>query len=390
MKILIFSQYYYPEQFQINEIAPELVRRGHEVTVVTGLPNYPSGVIAEEYRDFKDEYETIDGVKVIRCPIRPRKKGLFNLFLNYMSYQRLASKKVKTLGGDYDAVFSYQLSPITQAKPAMRYAKRYGKRFVLYCLDLYPLSGSVHYKKVPFMYEYVHRISKRIYNSADTVAVTSKTFLSYLNEVNDVPMERMVYLPQHADASMAESDLTAEDNGVVDFLFAGNIGRGPRLETLVKAVDLLRNEKGFKIHIVGDGSYLETLKALVSERGLDEWFTFHGYHKRDEMPEYYKMADVLYISLRRGNFTLPGKFQMYLSTGKPIVGAIDGAACEIIDELGCGAYAPAEDAAALAEVMRPYIRGTAPKVDSAAVKRFFMENYTIDTFTTRLETILKG
>lgn len=390
MKILIFSQYYYPEQFQINEIAPELVRRGHEVTVVTGLPNYPSGVIAEEYRDFRDDYEMIDGVKVIRCRIRPRKKGLFNLFLNYMSYQRLASKTVKTLGGDYDVVFSYQLSPITQAVPALKYKKTYGARFVLYCLDLYPLSGSGQYKKVPFMYEYVHRLSKRIYNGADTVAVTSKTFLSYLKEVNGVPADKMEYLPQHADASMAQTDLSTVDNGVVDFLFAGNVGRGPRLDILVKAVALLRDETNFTVHIVGDGSYLEELKALVAEYALEDRFTFHGYHKRDEMPDYYKLADVLYISLRPGNLTLPGKFQMYLSTGKPIVGAIDGAACAIIDELKCGAYAPAGDAAALAEVMRPYIRGTAPKVDSAAVKRFFMENYTLDKFVDHLEVILRG
>lgn len=388
MKILIFSQYYYPEQFQINEIAPELVRRGHEVTVVTGLPNYPSGVIEESYRNFKDEYEMIEGVKVIRCPIRPRKKGLFNLFLNYMSYQHLASKKIKSLG-EYDVVFSYQLSPITQAKPAMKYAKKYGKKFVLYCLDLYPLSGGHFYKKIPFMYEYVHSLSKKIYNSADTVAVTSETFVGYLHEVNDVPMEKMVYLPQHADASMAEVDLTTVDNGVVDIMFAGNIGKGPKLETLVKAVDLLREEKGFKVHIVGTGSYLETIKALVAEYRLDDLFVFHGYHKRDEMPDFYRMADILYISLRKGNITLPGKFQSYISTGKPIVGAIDGAACKIIDELQCGAYAPAEDAEALAEVLKPYIRGEAPKVDSEALKRFFMENYTLERHVDRLEELLK-
>ena len=389
MKVLIFSQYYYPEQFQINEIAPALVKRGHEVTVVTGLPNYPSGVIEPAYQNFKDEYEMIDGVKVIRCPIRPRKKGFFNLFLNYMSYQRLASKKIKSLG-EYDVVYCYQMSPITQAKPAMKYSKKYGKRFVLYCLDLYPLSGSGYYKKIPFMYQYVHAMSKRIYHSADIVAVTSEPFADYLHEVNQIPYERMRYLPQHADDSMAKEDLTGEDNGVVDFLFAGNIGRGPRLETLVHAVDLLREETGFKVHIVGTGSYLEDMKALVSEKELNAYFEFHGYHKRDEMPAFYKMADVLYISLRKGNITLPGKFQMYLSTGKPIVGAIDGAACKLIDELQCGAYAPADDAEALARVMRPYIRGEAPAVDSEAIKRFFMENYTLEKHIDQLEQLLKN
>lgn len=387
MKILIFSQYYYPEQFQINEIAPELVRRGHEVTVVTGLPNYPSGEIDERYLNFKDEFEVIDGVKVIRCPIRPRKKGLFNLFLNYMSYMRLASKKVKKLE-EYDVVFSYQLSPITQVKPALKYKKKFDKKLIIYCLDLYPLSGSVHYKKIPFMYSYVHATSKKLYNSADIIAVSSETFIPYLNEVNQVVTNKMVYLPQHADSAMIDMDLRSEDNGVVDFMFAGNIGRGPRLETLVKAVDLLRDESNFKVHIVGDGSYLETLKNKVKESSLEDYFVFHGYHKRSEMPAFYKLADVLYISLRKGNFTLPAKFQTYLSTGKPIVGAIDGAACKIMDELHCGTYAPAENAQALAGVMRTYIQGTAPKVDERKIKEYFRQNYTLQRYVDKLEELL--
>lgn len=118
MKILIVSQYYYPEQFQINEIAPELVRRGHEVTVVCGLPNYPKGKIFEGYgsedarRKMEDEYFQKTGVKVIHCKSVPRGPNPIQLIRNYYSFVKESKKIIRTLPGVFDVVFGYQLSPL--------------------------------------------------------------------------------------------------------------------------------------------------------------------------------------------------------------------------------------------------------------------------------------
>ena len=115
MKILVFCQYYYPEQFLITDIAEELVKRGHDVTVLTGLPNYPSGVIDQEYRNGKRREEVINGVRVIRCPIIPRGRSKLQLLLNYVSYMILAAKKSRRLKEPFDIVFLYQMTPNTQA-----------------------------------------------------------------------------------------------------------------------------------------------------------------------------------------------------------------------------------------------------------------------------------
>ncbi len=388
MNVLVFSQYYYPEQFLINDVCETLVENGHKVTVITGMPNYPYGKIYSDYINFIGDREIINGVEVIRCNVRPRKNGIINLLLNYYSYMNKASRKVKSISSDYDVVFNYQLSPLTQAIPAILYKKKNKKGLVIYCLDVYPRSGSDYTKRIPFTYSCIKYLSKKIYNAADKVAVSSEPFIPYLHDEVGIPNEKLTYIPQHSDASLLNADLSSEDNGIVDFMFAGNVGKGQRLDILADAVKLLENEKDFLVHIVGDGSYLYDLKHKVNAFGINDLFRFHGYHKRSEMIPFYKMADVLYISLRKENLTLPGKFQTYLSAGKPIIGAIDGAACKIIDELQCGLYAPAEDTQALAAVMKRYINHTAPTVDSEKMKAYFIDNFTLLKFTDQLLKLL--
>ena len=141
MKILIVSQYYFPEQFQINDIAPELVRRGHEVTVLCGLPNYPQGRIYPGYADVSKRDEVIDGVRVIRSRQVPRGRNPLSLALNYWSFARNARKIVRELPADFDVVIGYQLSPVTSMLPALDYAKRHGTPLLMYCLDLWPVSA---------------------------------------------------------------------------------------------------------------------------------------------------------------------------------------------------------------------------------------------------------
>lgn len=152
MKILIVSQYYYPEQFQINEIAPELVRRGHEVTVLCGVPNYPKGEIFDGYDNPEKMEEVLDGVKVIRCKQVPRGHNPIQLVRNYISFVRESKKMVKKLPSDFDVVLGYQLSPITSMIAANEYKKMHGTPVVYYVLDLWPVSaeGMLKSKKIRF------------------------------------------------------------------------------------------------------------------------------------------------------------------------------------------------------------------------------------------------
>ncbi len=393
MKILIISQYYYPEQFQINEIAPELVKRGNEVTVLCGLPNYPQGKIFPGYEDKSRWEEVIDGVRVIRCKQKPRGNNPLSLIMNYWSFQKNAKQKVKELDGDYDVVMGYQLSPVTSMLPALTYKRLHGTPLLMYCLDLWPVSGQSHLPvKNGLIYKWLARLSRKIYKGFDKILVTSQPFTTYLHEVNGVEKERMGYLPQHADTSMLDMNLTAEDNGIADFVFAGNLGTGATLEVIVEAARILGSRKDYKVHFVGNGSKRNVLEQKVAEYGLQENVIFHGNQKRADMPAFYKMADALLITLRGNNAvgdTMPGKLQMYMTTGKPIFGAINGAANEVILEAKCGCCVGAGDYQGLATLMLDYIERSKNYAECGKnAREYFVKNFTLEKYMDCLEAEL--
>lgn len=392
MRILIVSQYYYPEQFQINEIAPELVKRGHSVTVLTGLPNYPVGDIYPGYEDRAGTEETINGVRVIRTSIVPRKKGKLNLIKNYLSFVKNGSKTAKRLSDCFDIVFCYELSPVTQALPAICVAKRQRIPFLLYCLDIWPESASAHVNS-GFFYAAIRMISKYVYKKCDHIAVTSRPFIDYLSSVHGINKNNMSYLPQHGDDSMIDMDLKSEDNGITDFMYAGNLGMGQRVDVIIRAAAQIKEKDDFIVHIVGDGSMREELEKLASELCVKDKVIFYGNQNRTKMPSFYKLADALLITLRGDNAvgnTMPGKLQTYMSTGKPIIGAINGAANETISEAKCGACVSAGDYEGLAHLMLDFIQNSVKYKDCGVNARsYFKEHFTLNKYCNNLESLLE-
>ena len=401
MKILIISQYYFPEQFQINEIAPELVKRGHDVTVLCGIPNYPKGVVFDGYeneekvKDREREYFEKTGVRVIHVEQVPRGKNPISLIRNYISFARNGRKSVRILEKDFDAVLGYQLSPITSMYAALEYKKQTGAPVMYYTLDLWPVSAEamLKSKKNP-AFLWVKRISRKLYLGADRVVVTSRPFIDYLQKEIGYPVERMSYLPQHANMGMIDDDLSAEDNGVADFMFAGNLGKGQRLDVIIKAAKILGNRKDYMIHLVGDGRMRGELENMVKEYGLQDNVIFYGNQKREDMPRFYKMADALLITLRGNNEvgdTMPGKLQMYMTTGKPIFGAINGAAYEVIKEARCGSCVKAGDYAGLAKLMKLYIEHPSDFEQCGQnARNYFKKHFTLDIYMDGLEKELES
>lgn len=407
MKILIVSQYYFPEQFQINEIASELVKRGHEVTVLCGVPNYPKGVVFDGYESKEGivsrerEYLEQTGVKVVHCNQIPRGHNSLQLFMNYFSFVHNSKKVVRTLPKDFDVVLGYQLSPITSMYAALEYKKLTGVPVVYYTLDLWPVSaeGILKSKKNPLILP-INKMSRELYLGADRILVTSRPFIDYLYRVNGVPIERMAYLPQHASLDMLETDLSKKkledkENSErrADFMFAGNLGKGQRVDVVIKAAAELGACKDYHIHIVGDGRMRKELEAMVVNYGLNKNFTFYGNQKREDMPRFYKMADVLLITLRGNNEvgnTIPGKLQMYMTTGKTIMGAINGGAQEVIKEAQCGSCVAAGDYEGLARLMKSYIdRPHDFKKSGENAKKYFLEHFTLDHYMDALEKELQ-
>ena len=395
MKILIVSQYYYPEQFQINEIAPALVTRGHEVTVLTGLPNYPKGEIYDDYRNGEHRDEIIEGVHVIRCRLHPRKHGPLHLLMNYISFSQNACKTVRKLEENYDIVFSYQLSPITMVKPAIVYAKKHRVPLLLYCLDIWLESAQAHVKSDKgLIYRMITALSKKYYGACDHIAVTSHPFIEYLHDKNEIPTAKMSYIPQHADASYLDMNLQSEDNGIIDFMYAGNMGKGQVLDVIVRAVAELKDFNNFVVHMVGDGSKKNEVEALAERLGVKDKFIFYGNQKRENMPSFYQKADALLLTLRGNNFvgnTMPGKLQVYMTVGKPIFGAINGAANEVITESHCGKCVAASDYRGLAQMMRDFIEHPDAYVSCGdKAKAYFSENFTLTKYMDELEDQMKA
>ena len=401
MKILIVTQYYYPEQFQINDIAPELVKRGHEVTVLCGVPNYPKGVVFKSYKTREErelaekEYFEKTGVKVLHVEQVPRGNNPFSLLLNYISFARNSKKAVRKFNKDFDVVLGYQLSPISSMCAALEYKKLTGTPVIYYTLDIWPVSaeGMLKSKKNPLMWP-VKRMSRKLYQGADKILVTSRPFIDYLKRVNGVEMGRLAYLPQHADSKMLEMDMKAEDNAVADFLFAGNIGKGQRADVIVDAAKILGRRGDYRIHMVGDGRMREELERKVKDEGLTDNVVFYGNQKREDMPRFYKIADALLITLRGNNEvgdTMPGKLQMYMTTGKPIFGAINGAANEVIKEARCGSCVKAGDYEGLAKLMKLYIEHPSDFEQCGRnAREYFKTHFTLDIYMDGLEKELES
>lgn len=391
MKILVVCQYYKPEPFRVSDICETLAAQGHAVTVVTGTPNYPEGAIYPGYEGTAHRDEIVNGVRVHRCPIHPRKRGALHRFWNYYSFVFASKRYLSRLEEDFDVVLVNQLSPVMMAEGALQWAKRHGKKTVLYCLDLWPESltaGGVCPGSL--IYRVFWHISRRIYRQANAIAVTSQGFEDYFRTTLKLPDAKLVYLPQYAEELFDRLPDALPHPGVFNAVFAGNIGEMQSVETIIEAVRKLSGRLGIQFHIVGDGVRLDTCRRLAE--GLPN-VTFYGRRDVSEMPGFYAMADVMLVTLRSDptlSLTLPGKVQSYLAAGKPVVGAINGETAAVVADANCGVCVAAEDAAALAEALAS-LADTPERLRTYGenARRYYEAHFRREVFFEKLTDVLK-
>ncbi len=389
MKILVVCQRYYPEKFQITDICEQLVKDGHVVTVLTGLPNYPTGIIPTEYKNGKNRLEYINGVKVIRSFEIGRKKGTFGLARNYISYCVSATIKSFFMKEEYDLVFVYQLSPILMGYPGMIYAKKKRKPLLLYCCDIWPESVKVLLKsETSLVFRIIKRISTSIYQSADKIIIQSKGFADYFESLHKISRNKIKYIPQFSESSYLEENFKLE-NGIVDFVFLGNIGIAQDIETILKAIEINKDILGYKMHFVGEGSYLDEAKQIVKQKKLEDKVIFYGRRSFEEMPQFYKLADVCLVTLKADSLismTLPSKVQGYMAAGKPILAALNGTAKQIIEEAQCGLCVNTSNAVELAQAMRKMIDSQFMfEQYGKNARNYYRKNFTKELFMESLE-----
>lgn len=255
MNILIVSQFYFPEPFQkIKDLAECLVQKGYKVTVLTGVPNYPTGYIYQDYLNGKKRSEVINGVEIVRATLIPRRRTKVGLALNYFSWATTASIKVLSFRKKFDLVMCYQTSPVLMLLPAWLAKLKNRCQLFCYVLDLWPVSMLTLLKsETDPLYMLMKRVSRFLYKKCDLLAVTSKPFITYLCETHGLNAAKIHYLPQHGNDAYLSEDFNSVEKSRKHFLFAGNMGRAQDLDTILKAVFLLK-DRDFVIDFVGTGS----------------------------------------------------------------------------------------------------------------------------------------
>lgn len=381
MKLLFVCQHYYPERIDFSDVCKKLVKEGNDVTVLTGLPNYrmEKNRVPKKYKHGRNRTEKKDGVKIIRCTEFSRRNNLISRLLNYASFYFSSLRIIKKLDKDFDRIICYQYSPITMASCAVKYAKKNHCPLITYCFDLWPESVKTYNisEKNP-IYKIANSLSKNVYNNSNKIIVTSRPFIEYFVTVHQIPKEKLFYLPQYSQDYSKDMRAVKKD-GKIHLLYAGNIGKVQNVKCIIEAVELIKTKKDYIVDIVGDGSECLGLINLVNRKNLEKRIVFHGEKPKEDLSHFYSLADALLLTMKDdGTYvskTLPLKLQSYMSTGKPILASINGAARDIINEYKCGYCVNAGDTKAFATIIENFI-DKQPKIKYQIDYNFLFEkNY---------------
>lgn len=358
-KILFVCQYFYPETFRGNDIAFHLAEEGHDVHVVTGIPNYPKGKFFPGYGVFKKRHEVINGVRVTHLPIVPR--GVDNkimLMLNYFSFLIVGCLYMlwHAVFHKYDMVFCQQLSPVMMSMPAVMYKKIRKVLLYTWVLDLWPESltaaGGINNKHVLSFFDW---FVKKEYKHSDKILTSSRSFDQSILAYGDYK-DKIVYFPQWGDGvsnSPAEFDLPKIPEGFV-VMFAGAVGEAHGMECNLQAALLTKENKDIHWVIVGDGRKLGWVQKFVKENGLEETVHTLGRFPSETMPLFFAKADVMLVSLTDSllfNLYAPAKISSYMASGKPIIACLNGEGGEVVKDAKCGWSVKAGDAEGLAKLV---------------------------------------
>ncbi len=399
MRALILSQYYWPEGFCINDVARTLSKKGIEVEVLTGKPNYPRGEAFEWYRAWGCQQETHHGISIHRIPLLARGQAGWRLALNYLSFVISGVLFAPWLlrGKKFDVIFVYAPSPILQAIPAIFLGWMKGCPVVLWVQDLWPESlSATGYVRNRVVLKLVERVVRYIYRHTDLLLVQSRAFEAPVRALAaDTPIQ---YYPNSVDDAFtipAKGKLP-EVAGLGDgfsVMFAGNIGAAQAVDVIVEAASLLREYRDIHFVVLGDGSSRAWMLNEVQKRGLNN-FHLPGRFPVETMPGFMQKASVLLVTLADQPIfaaTVPNKVQAYMAAGRPIIACLNGEGARLVVEAGAGLATPAEDAKALADtILRLYQLSPAERETMGNNgRKYYQEHFNHDRLIDQLVVILQ-
>lgn len=398
MRLLIVSQYCWPEVFGINALAQALAQRGVEVTVLTGQPNYPEGRVFQGYRPWGLSTEMHRAVEIRRIPLAPRGTGSSSrLALNYLSFILSAGLLGPWVlrGRSFDAVLVYAPSPLLQALPAIWLARLKRAPMALWVQDLWPESlsatGFIKNERVLGLVAHVVRF---IYRHTDRVLVPSEAFrapiLALTSGAADIHYYPNAWVEEVASEAPVDVDSLASDIASgFSVVFAGNLGTAQSLDTILDAAERLQKAGShIRFFLIGSGSLSSWLNDEIQRRKLHN-VVLPGRFPPSAMSRLYEAASALLVSLRDEPifaYTIPSKVQGYLAAGRPVIASLNGEGARVVTEARAGIACAAGDALALAEAVQAMARmdhsSRTEMGDNA--RRYALAHFSLDRLTNDL------
>lgn len=402
MRVLVVTQYIYPENFKSNELVFELANRGHQVDVLTGIPNYPEGVYYKGYGLFKKRVEKQKGVTFYRCIQTPRgrKASGVGLGCNYLSFVFFATLWVLFFfvwKKKYDAIITHEPSPITQLIPAIILGKIRNVPVYSWIMDIWPDSVSTSvsiniYKKVEPV---LSGITEWTYKNSYKILVTSKNFESLICRKNDYH-DKIIYYPNWSVDMLhntSKYEIPSLPQGFI-IMFAGNLGEAQNLDAVGKCMVLLKDYKKIKWVFVGDGSGKQWLENFISSNGLQDCAFVLGRFPAEAMPSFFQNADALLVTLRGGfpflDATVPARLQSFMSAGRPVLAMLGRGGADLIKEADCGYAVAPGDYKALAETIVNEVLPFKDRFDlkGANGRKYYEREFTLEKCIDHLEEII--
>ncbi len=399
MRILVVTQYFWPENFRINDLCEGLKERGYEVVVLTGKPNYPIGKFYQGYSFYNKKVEFWNEIKIYRSSIIPRGKGSgFRLFINYLSFALFASIKLLFINEKFDKIFVFEPSPITVGIPAIIAKYKWQAKMYFWVQDLWPASISASGGiKNKYVIKLIDFITRYIYKNSTKILVQSNAFISYIRN-QGIESNKIIYYPNSTENYYKQCDKDARiDEQLpkgIRLMFAGNIGESQSFDTLLETAVLLKKENiDIQWIILGDGRLKNYVSEQINILGLRDNFHLLGIYPSTEMPKFFSCADALIVSLKKDpifKLTIPSKIQSYLACGKPIITSLDGEGSKIISDANAGFVSESEDPNALKEAIKLFLSLSKNEqtILGNNARKYFEKEFEREFLLNKLESIL--
>ena len=403
MKVLVLSNYYYPESIGagiwVTQLAQDLMGRGHEVTVVTSFPSYPHGRIFDGYRNRFAHREVLEGIHIIRTFTHATAaQSFWSRFAAFATFCLSAAPGYLRYRRPADVVYAI-LPPLPLGIAAWAIAKMSGARLVINVQDIYPdVAVALNYLANPAAVALFRRMERWIYRRADRIVVISEGFRHNLLGKR-VPPEKIHVVPNWADpdeivpgpSGNAFRRETGTHNDELLVLYAGGLSHNADLEPVLDAAAQLR-ALPIRFAIVGDGVQKPALVEKAASAGLDN-VRFYPFQPIERYGEVLASADVTLVTLHAAATvaSVPSKIYKQMAAARPIV-ALTGAGNELsrlIADAQCGVTVPPGDSARLAAVLADALNKRAALAAMGQRGRAYLErNCSRQTCVARIEAVL--